>query len=66
MGIDEKSEELDSASEVYETHEPAPLDTTAVSPYDALKKVREEEWKNIPNVVKQTFRSLIDFVLDQK
>lgn len=35
-------------------------------PYDQLRRVNEEEWKNIPKVVKQTFRLLIDFAVAQK
>lgn len=34
--------------------------------FDQLKRVNEEEWKNIPKIVKQTFRLLIDFSLEQK
>jgi hypothetical protein len=33
---------------------------------DQIKRINEEEWRNIPKIVKQTFRLLIDFSLEEK
>ena len=31
-----------------------------------MKRVKEDEWLNIPKVVKQTLRLIIDFSLEEK
>lgn len=33
---------------------------------DQIRRINEEEWRNIPKIVKQTFRLLIDFSLEEK
>ena len=64
MGISDASDE--KMDEVVENRSPDARFMTNLDPFEQLKRIKEDEWKNIPKVVKYTFRLLIDFTLDEK
>ena len=53
------SEGIETPKETFKSMSHLPL-------HEQLKRVKENEWKNIPKVIKQTFRLLIDFSLQEK
>ncbi|CAI2387883.1 unnamed protein product [Moneuplotes crassus] len=68
MSIDQDSQDKsdDDLSEVLETPKETFKSMSHLPLHEQLKRVKEDEWKNIPKVIKQTFRILIDFTLEEK
>lgn len=57
---EEESEEIvEAPKESFKSISHLPL-------FEQMKRIKEDEWKNIPKVVKQTFRLLINFSLQEK